>query len=157
MSLQELVDGVNRLLQIESRSYIQYLRDAEFLAYWDNTRFEDVDADIQSTVERVVREETGHVDQILDLLASIGGTPDFSTAYALEEGFYNYLRADYFLRILIERLGDTAERFSGALVGLESYEPVAGPMKALLEAKRNHIAELEALLESRQAATAPAE
>ncbi len=157
MSQQERVDGLNRLLRIECRSYVHYLRDAEFLAHWDNLGFEAVDPQLASTLERVVEAEAGHVDRILDCLAVAGGTPDFASSYALEEGVYNYLRADYFLSILIQRLRENEGQFAAALQALEGIEPDCSQMTSILEGKRSHIGELEALASQEASSTEPEE
>lgn len=135
------VDLLERVLAIESRSFIEYL--AKTAPPYDIDQFPEVAA----ALEFIIRDEDAIIEDLVTLIDQEGATADVRAAFDSRLSSYNYLATSYTLRVTRDQLTKNLAVLDRVLAEAEEGAPdIAAKLRDIRAHKQQHLATIEGLL-----------
>ncbi len=135
------IDLLERVLAIESRSFIEYL--AKTAPPYDIHQHPEVAA----ALEFIIRDEDAIIEDIVALVEEAGASPDVRVTFDLRLSSYNYLATSYTLRVIRDQLTKNLAVLDRVLAEAEAGAPdIADRLRDVRAHKQQHLATVEGLL-----------
>lgn len=139
MDHEMVIERLNDLLELEARSMLRRLHEAQPFVDW-------VDAEAVPAFERIVADEYEHQRRLCEAIIALGGTPRPPTLDMRTAGFH-YLNARYLLPLVIEDQRERVGAYEQALTDVSASREALAVATEILARRRAHLRQLEALSE----------
>lgn len=146
MDQQIVVDRLNDLMELEARSFLRRLREAQSFVEW-------ADADAVPVLERVVADEHEHQRQLSEAIVQLGEVPRPPILDMRGAGVH-YVGMRHLLPAAIAEKRERIAAYGQAAAQLASVGQVSGLIAGMLARHQAHLEQLEALAERFAAAPA---
>ena len=147
MDQQIVIDRLNDLLEVEARSVLQRVREAQPFVDW-------ADADAVPVLERIVADEFEHQRRLAEAIVRLGGVPRPPILDMRTAGFH-YLSARYLLPKVIEDQRGRIAAYGQAVAEVSSAGEASALLNDILARHQAQLQQLETLAE--RLTPAPAE
>ena len=139
MDRETLLRMLNEALTLEVRSFARYVFEISL------PRIEGpVDSELMDLLRDIVRDEDRRVDRIVELVESLDEKPEIGT-YGFDIGFYNYLRGEYLVRVVIEQLEKHLEKLRSLQTRLDGEPAAQSILDDAVQHEERHLERLETL------------
>lgn len=137
---QPLLDVLQRVLRLESHSFLLYVRDA------GEARVAPYAREIKRTLDEVVIHEEQYLDKVLNLIEARGGHPDYAMAFEMESAGYHYLELPYLIQVVRRKLEKQLGNFRAIHAEVAELDAEAAAVVAdIAERKALDLRQIEAL------------
>jgi hypothetical protein len=143
-----LLELLQQILQLESHSFLLYLRDA------GAARVTVHDRELKRLLDELIHHEEQDLQRMLALIAVHGGKADYARSFDMEAASYHYLELPYLMRVVQHKLQRQLEQVRLVLHALCSLDrQVAHEVGEVVARKESDLRKLQLMLEQHQGAS----